>query len=121
MQPTYRSLNSVWPNHIKEEFECKESVGRENPTRSNLYQRQSKCMPNAYLSGYTRTPLVLVKYGVPQRSVLGPLSYLLYTADIPVIFSKHSSSGHLYADDVLAFVHGSSDQLALNGRINALS
>src|SRR6218665_1359243 len=47
---------------------------------------------------------------------------LLYTADIPAIFSDHSSSGHLYADDVQAFVHGPpSDQLALTGRIDALS
>src|SRR6218665_226754 len=41
----------------------------------------------------------------PPGSATG-LLYLLYTADIPAIFSKHSSSGHLYADDVQAFVQG---------------
>src|SRR6218665_2847681 len=52
------------------------------------------------------------------------LSFTCYIkpADIPAIFSKHSSSGHLYADDVQAFVHGPpSDQLALTGRIDVLS
>ena len=74
------------------------------------------------ICGYSRTPWVLVNYGVPQGSVLGPLLYLLYTADIAAIFSKHSSTGHLYADDVQVLVHGPpSAQLALTGRIDALS
>ena len=74
------------------------------------------------ISGDSRTSWVLVKLGVPQGSVLGPLLYLLYTADISSLFAKHSTTGHLYADDVQACVHGSPTvQLSLIARIDALS
>jgi len=74
------------------------------------------------ISGNSRTQWVPIKLGVPQGSVLGPLLFILYTADIPTLFSNHRATGHLFADDVQAFVHGPpSDQLLLTGYIETLS
>ena len=51
-----------------------------------------------------------------------PRSSILYTADISSRFAKHLATGHLYADDVQACVHGSpTAQLSLITRIDALS
>ena len=41
--------------------------------------------------------------GVPQGSVLGPLSFVLYLSDVTPRVQAHNLSIHLYADDVLIY------------------
>src|SRR6218665_1361112 len=85
-------------------------------------------LPSAFLAllfvGFARTFLIALRWWywvthallgslfnlASRGSVLGPLLYILFTADISRLFAKYSASDHLYADDVQAYGHGPPSQ-----------
>ena len=66
----------------------------------------------SYLTGRTQyvcfngmSEVTVVDFGVPQGSVLGPLLYILYTAEIYGIIEEFGLKVHGYADDLQIFEH----------------
>ena len=62
----------------------------------------------SYITGRTqfvrcntdRSSVSVVLSGVPQGSVLGPLLFLLYTAELLQVIQANNFCGHAYADDI---------------------
>lgn len=53
--------------------------------------------------GQDRSSVVDLRFGVPQGSVLGPILFLLYTADVAELVHSHGLDAVFYADDSCIF------------------
>ena len=83
----------------------------------------------SYLTGRTRVCINgtfaephNLQYGLPQGSMVGPLSFTIYTCPIGLIIKKYSLDYHIYADDIQLYVtFNPTDPSSINAALSRLS
>ena len=55
--------------------------------------------------------MVIVLYGFPHGTILGPQMYILYTTDLESILKRHGMKMHLYADNTQLYHHSRTNNL----------
>ena len=94
-------------------YKCDEnSLSWVNSYLSNRTQRVS--MNNKFSASEP------IRYGVPQGSILGPLMFLIFINDLPLVLKTAVTSTDLYADDTTAYDIQSNMQTLQQNLQNAL-
>ncbi|GFG38975.1 hypothetical protein Cfor_07998 [Coptotermes formosanus] len=89
-----------------------------NWLQSYLYNRKQRVELQFISSPYILSNWEIVRHGVPQGSVLGPLFFNVYTNDFPCIISKVSDI-ILFADDTNILI-SSNNFTELHSKLNAV-
>ena len=80
-----------------------------------LLERTQQIAYNGDLSSIQPVP-----FSVPQGSVLGPLLYVLYTAELFHVVARHQLRLHMYADDSQVYISApANDATAAAARLSA--